>query len=291
MALSLVPEDSGPDGGSSEVRVDPLSGARVLVDPPSLGLPSPHIGPGPTFAPARSSPWATAAPEPPSESHRDLFGTAPAHGIRELLELPAAHLADLDAKALAAAVGHWSERMGAHPDAAYVHVGVDDGAGRAELHALSFVPALVARERERFGAHATRTMGSDLLGDVVQEEVRRRVRLVAYDADCVLIAPWASAVAFQLLVAPRRPAPRFAESGSAAAGMLAEALRRLDAVLGTTPVSVVVRTAPRGTDRFSWRIDVRPGPADPTTLELGTGLPRNPVAPEVAAQRLRDAGR
>ena len=40
-------------------------------------------------------------------------------------------------------------------------------------------PAAIARERERFGAYATRTMGGNLLADLVQEEVRRRERIVA----------------------------------------------------------------------------------------------------------------
>ena len=39
------------------------------------------------------------------------------------------------------------------------------------------MPALIARERERFGAYATRTMGGNLLADLVQEEVRRRERI------------------------------------------------------------------------------------------------------------------
>ena len=37
----------------------------------------------------------------------------------------------------------------------------------AQLYALDFVPAQVARERERFGAYAARTMGGNLLGDLV----------------------------------------------------------------------------------------------------------------------------
>ena len=44
----------------------------------------------------------------------------------------------------------------------------------AQLYALDFVPAEVARERERAGAYATRTMGQDLLEDLVAEEVRLR---------------------------------------------------------------------------------------------------------------------
>ncbi len=43
----------------------------------------------------------------------------------------------------------------------------------AQLYALDFVPAAVARERERAGAYTTRTMGQSLLGDLVAEEVRR----------------------------------------------------------------------------------------------------------------------
>ena len=65
----------------------------------------------------------------------------------------------------------------------------------AQLYALDFVPAAIARERERFGAHAVRTMGGNLLGDLVQEEVRRRERLVAVDDEAVLLAPYASRAA------------------------------------------------------------------------------------------------
>ena len=49
------------------------------------------------------------------------------------------------------------------------------------------MPAALARERERFGAYATRTMGGNLLADLVQEEVRRRERIVAIDSDTVLV--------------------------------------------------------------------------------------------------------
>ena len=60
------------------------------------------------------------------------------------------------------------------------------------------MPAAVAREREHFGAYAVRTMGGNLLADLVQEEVRRRERIVAIDDEAVLMAPYASRVPFQL---------------------------------------------------------------------------------------------
>ena len=104
--------------------------------------------------------------------------------------------------------------MRAHADAACRHLIVNErreaGASlphtHAQLYALDFVPAAVARERERFGAYAVRTMGGNLLGDYVQEEVRRRERIVAIDDEAVLMAPYASRVPFHLMLAPRRDA-------------------------------------------------------------------------------------
>ena len=48
-------------------------------------------------------------------------------------------------------------------------------------------------------------MGQNLLGDLVAEEVRRRERIVAIDEEAVLMAPYASRLPFQLMLAPRRP--------------------------------------------------------------------------------------
>src|SRR5258708_20938490 len=61
----------------------------------------------------------------------------------------------------------------------------------AQLYALGFVAAAVARERERAAAYNTRTMGQSLLGDLIAEEVRRRERIVAIDEEAVLLAPFA----------------------------------------------------------------------------------------------------
>ena len=105
--------------------------------------------------------------------------------------------------------------MRAHSDAAYVQLIVNEGGGagaslehtHAQLYALPFVPAAVARERERFGAYRERTGGNGLLSDVLVEEVRRRERLVAIDEEAALICPWASRSPFELRVVPRREAP------------------------------------------------------------------------------------
>ena len=241
------------------------------------------------------------APEPDPDALPDLFSARPARGGHEVIvnaPQSVTTLAELPAAQVATAMDVWRERMRAHAEAAYVHVLVNErreaGASlphtHAQLYALDFVPAGVAREREHFGAHAARTMGGDLLGDLVQEEVRRRDRIVAIDDEAVVLCPYASRLPYQLLLAPRRPRARFEDDGPTGAMLLHDVLGRLARHLGASPpLNLWVRTAPRGADCFCWRIDVMPRLTHLAGLELGTGVHLNIVAPEQAAAELREA--
>jgi UDPglucose--hexose-1-phosphate uridylyltransferase len=191
----------------------------------------------------------------------------------------------------------WRERMRVHRDSAYVHVIVNEGkeAGaslphtHAQLYALPFVPAAVARERERFTAYSERTQGRNLLEDVLQEEVRRRERVIAIDDEAVALCPFGARVPFHFQIVPRRPAARFSDDGPLGARLLHESLTRLGAALGQLPpLNMWVRTAPRDAERFCWRIEVMPRLAQLAGLEIGTGVHLNVLAPEDAAARLRD---
>jgi UDPglucose--hexose-1-phosphate uridylyltransferase len=242
------------------------------------------------------------APDPPPEAYPDLFSASAAQGAHEVVvnaPQPLVSLSQLEPAQVAAALDVWRARIRHHTEAgaAYVHVIVNErregGASlphtHAQLYALPFVPAQIARERERFGAHATRTMGGNLLGDLVQEEVRRGERLVAVDEEAVLIAPYASRLPFQLLLAPRRPQPRF-EDDTVGAAMLHDALSRLARRFGSPPpLNLWVRTAPPGSEHFGWRIDIQPRLTHLAGLEIGAGVNLNIVAPELAAAELRDA--
>jgi UDPglucose--hexose-1-phosphate uridylyltransferase len=238
---------------------------------------------------------------PPPFAKKDLFTATPAKGRHEVvINAPDAvpSLADLDVEQVKAAVGVWRERMRAHAgDAAYVHVIVNErreaGASlphtHAQIYALDFVPAAVARERERFGAYAQRTMGGNLLQDLVQEEVKLNERIVAIDEEAVLMVPYGARFPYQLMLAPRRPRARFDDDGPTGAALLHDGLCRLARRMGASPpLNLWIRTAPRGTDHFCWRIDVVPRLTHMAGLELGTGVHLNIVAPERAAADLRD---
>jgi len=231
----------------------------------------------------------------------ELFVSQPATGAHEVIvngPQPVLSLAELPVGQVIAAMEMWRARMRAHMSSACVQLIVNErreaGASlphtHAQLYALDFVPAAVARERERFGAYAARTMGQSLLGDLVAEEVRRRERIVAIDEEAVLMAPYASRLPFQLMLAPRTPRARFEDDGATGAALLHDGLSRLARQLGSSPpLNLWVRTAPRGAEHFCWRIDVLPRLTHLAGLELSTDLSVNIVAPEHAAALLRDA--
>jgi UDPglucose--hexose-1-phosphate uridylyltransferase len=250
---------------------------------------------------ADTTPDGEPAPKPGANANRDLFWSTPAVGAHEVIvnsPRSVISLGQLTVDEVAAAMDVWRERMLAHTGAAYVHVIVNErreaGASlphtHGQLYALDFVPAAIARERERFSAYSTRTMGGNLLADLVQEEVRKRERIVAIDDDSVLMAPYGARVPYQLLLAPRRPRPRFEDDGPTGAAMLHDALGRLTRRLGAIPpLNLWVRTAPRGAEQFCWRIDILPRLTYLAGLELGAGVNLNIVAPEQAAAELRQA--
>ncbi|MGI8411736.1 MAG: galactose-1-phosphate uridylyltransferase [Solirubrobacteraceae bacterium] len=324
-----------------ELRIDPLTGQRVIIAGERAGRPGGELFASPAPALERETdPFAEghedrtppeihavrpgsrvantpgwtvrvvpnlypalhpSSPDLPPQADDDLFWAAPALGTHEVIvNAPdsVSTLVELEPGQVVEAMEVWRERMRAHPEAACTHLIVNErreaGASlphtHAQLYALDFVPAAIARERERFGAYARRTMGGNLLADVVQEEVRRRERIVAIDDDTVLISPYGAQVPFQLLLAPRRARMRFEDPGPTGAAMLHEALSRLARRMrASPPLNLWIRTAPRGAEHFCWRIDILPRLTHLAGLELGTGVHLNIVSPERAAAELREA--
>lgn len=244
-----------------------------------------------------------SAGDPLLESRRagepDLFAARPAVGGHEVIVNAPEHvtaMAELSGERFAGAVATWRERMRAHSEAAYVQVVVNEGAGagaslphtHAQLYALPFVPAAVARERERAGAYGERTAGGGLLADVMAEEVRRRERLVAIDEEAALICPWASRSPYELRVVPRRASASFAEDEGGAA-MIRTAMRALaERFDGPPELNLWIATAPRGADTFHWHVDIAPKLTVKAGFELGAGVDINVYPPERAAADLRE---
>jgi UDPglucose--hexose-1-phosphate uridylyltransferase len=311
----IASERAGRPGGGFDIEPpppidperDPFAPGHEDRTPPEVYAVRPNGGahdtPGwtvrvvPNLYPA----LAPDAHEPERHANPDLFTAQQATGHHEVIVNapdPVVSLSDLSADQVEDAMEAWRERMRAHAGCACCHLIVNErreaGASlphtHAQLYALAFVPAAIARERERFGAYATRTMGGNLLADLVQEEVRHRERIVAIDDEAVAMAPYASRVPFQLMLAPRTARARFEDDGPLGARLLHDVLTRLRRHLGATPpLNLWVRTAPSGADHFCWRIDIVPRLTHLAGLELGAGVNLCITSPERAAALLRDA--
>lgn len=284
---------------------NPSATSEPSVNPgsdPTIASPSPTV---PATPPGRGESGLAADIDPLRASTRaaapDLFASAAADGAHEVLVNAPEHvvsMAELSEERFASAVSFWRERMRAYAErSSYLHLivneGPEAGASRehthAQLYAMRFVPAEIARERERMKAYHERTMGGDLLVDVITEEIRRRERVVAVDEEAVLLCPWASRSPFEMRVVPRAAAPSFETDGEVGTTMIRRAIGALAKLFGPPPLNLWVRTAPADADRFHWHVDIVPRLTVLAGFELGTGSNINVYPPERAASDLREA--
>ncbi len=128
---------------------------------------------------------------------------------------------------------------------------------------------------------------------LVREETASRERLVFEDAASVAFAPYASRSPFELWVVPREHQADFGLASDAgltsAAETLQKVLRLLDTLDGPA-YNLVLHTSPlhqRVDETYHWHWEIHPRLREIGGLELGTGLPVNPVSPEQAVSELR----
>jgi UDPglucose--hexose-1-phosphate uridylyltransferase len=127
---------------------------------------------------------------------------------------------------------------------------------------------------------------------LVRDEVANRERLVFEDSASVCFAPYASRSPFELWVVPRHHEADFGRATDAqiasATETLRKVLRMLD-VLDRPAYNLVLHTAPlhqRVDETYHWHWEIHPRLREIAGLELGTGLPVNPVSPEAAVEEL-----
>ena len=206
----------------------------------------------------------------PAFEHQEVVVHTP-HHARSLAEL------DNEEVDLIAEVWHLRARAAAAAGFPYVHALVNEGreAGASLAHSHSQLvwmrepPPAVAAERPTA---------------VAKLVAREDVRVAERDGVVALCHP-AGRVPYELVVAPVQPsADGFAdEQLGAALRLLADVLRRLAGIEGSLPVNAWLHA------RDHWHLEVFPRLTVLAGMELGAGIYVNTLAPEEAAQRLRDA--
>lgn len=128
---------------------------------------------------------------------------------------------------------------------------------------------------------------------LVREATRTRERLLWEDVDSVAFAPWASRSPFELWIVPRRHDADFGRATEpdikATATALRNVLTKLAKALDGPPYNLILHTAPlreRVDATYHWHWEIHPRLREIAGLEIGTGLPVNPVSPEDAVEEL-----
>lgn len=186
-------------------------------------------------------------------------------------------LADLSDEELALVALAWRERSAAARSAGfpYLHVAVNEGraAGASLPHThsqlvwLTSAPPAVTVERRE---------GCAVCELLSNETVQLESGTVVHPA---------GRTPYEFLVAPYEHDDRGLESPLLAAGLkaLARSIRRLHTVEGRTPLNAWLHA------EGHWHIEVVPRLTVFAGIELGAGIYVNPLPPEQAAERLRQA--
>ena len=234
-----------------------------------------------TVAGARAAgSWRTIA-APPGE-HRSLAQAG--EMAEQLLRVARSAIAEASTAAQTdylQVVQNWGAQAGARTN----HLCLD-------LYDLPLIPHRVGEELGGAARFVIRE-GECPWCRLVREESRARERLVWEDASTIAFAPWGSRSPFEVWIVPREHEADFGRVDDAAVRATAQALRQvlggLAASLDGPPYNLVLHTAPlkeRVDATFHWHWEVHPRLREIAGLELGTGLPVNPVSPEAAVEEL-----
>jgi UDPglucose--hexose-1-phosphate uridylyltransferase len=213
---------------------------------------------------------------------------------------------DMPVDRIASVLRTWRDRHDALAMEDYVRAVIvfknfGEGAGTSLVHPHSQVvaiPVLAPDDLHRY-AVATRyhdDTGHSVYVDLLNHELRERVRLVAERDGFVAITPFASGVPFETWIFPRHHRTSFRHVDESELVPLAEAIRDVVGAVrraaGDPDYNLVVHSAPVSEESypyFLWHLRVLPRIDTAAGFELGTGMSINTVAPEVAAGLLREA--
>jgi UDPglucose--hexose-1-phosphate uridylyltransferase len=228
-----------------------------------------------------SGSWRTVV-APPGE-HRPLHAVG-VETIRGLLDVVRTTLADARRAGVTdhlQLVQNWGAQAGARTN----HLCLD-------LYDLPQIPHRIAEELGGAARYVIRE-GMCPWCRLVRDEPNRPDRLVWQDNDTVAFAPFASRSPFEVWIVPRRHDADFGRASDADIAATADALRQVLGALAATldgpPYNLVLHTAPLREQvdaTYHWHWEIHPRLREIAGLELGTGLPVNPVSPEDAVEEL-----
>jgi UDPglucose--hexose-1-phosphate uridylyltransferase len=213
----------------------------------------------------------------PAFEHHEVVIHTPRH-VRSFGELTAGEVA--------AVAEAWKSRATSAREAGFRHVQALLNEGRAAGASLPHTHSQLAWLEEAPPLVAAEVTGRGQCMVCALLERARTEGRVAIDGSGVLaVAPEAARSAYELLIAGPHPAGSAFEDRAlgGALELLRQAIHRIDQLEGPVPVNAWLH------DGGHWHLELVPRLNTPASLELGAGIYINSLAPEEAAERLRNA--
>ncbi len=250
-----------------------------------------------TAASAAATAGGLLLPAEPSSGGHEVIIESPEHVSATAMLSPEQLTRVL--QAYAERLRWWAREPGVRYAFVFKNEGYAAGASLHHVHsqlvALPEAPPEVERSLAVAGDHYRRR-GESLLLSLLESELSLGERVVAENEAFVALSAQAARQPYEMLIVPRRRAARFEAEGGEVYGTLAELLLQLLGALGRclSPLSynLILRTCPPGTEFeafYQWHIEVVPRSCRLAGFEWGSGLFINPLSPERAADRLREA--
>lgn len=137
--------------------------------------------------------------------------------------------------------------------------------------------------------------GRCIYDDIIQQELAGGSRIVLETAHFVVLCPFASRFPFETWILPKQHSSHFEniqrQEIEDLGNVLKTTLMKLELALDDPPYNYVLHTAPFNAEdlpHYLWHIEIYPRLTRVAGFEWGSGFYINPVAPEKAAEFLRD---
>ncbi|HZZ73604.1 MAG TPA: galactose-1-phosphate uridylyltransferase [Pirellulales bacterium] len=181
----------------------------------------------------------------------------------------------------------------------FKNVGFAAGASLEHLHsqlvALPIIPAAI-EEALRATYDYYQEHGRCYFCDLIQQEQRQAIRVVAESPGFIAICPFASRFAYETWIIPKSHAAGFSAAADESLSDLAQVLRsvllKLERGLDQPAYNFAIRTVPFDrlrAEHYHWHIEVFPRLTRLAGFELSTDFYINIARPEDAATLLRQA--
>ena len=181
----------------------------------------------------------------------------------------------------------------------FKNVGAAAGASLDHTHSQIIVTPIVPRtiKQEMEGCRQFYDYrGRCLFCDMVEQEAADRTRVVVESDKFLAFAPFAPRFPFETWLVPRRHSSHFEDIRDDQVPDMARTLHlvleKMERLFGRLAYNYMIHTSPLPAERmedYHWHVEIIPRLTRVAGFEWGTGFYINSVAPEAAAEFLRDA--